>query len=114
MNIVRANEGAQYDAPGHFAGVFFAKQGDSAPGNKHLAVNLSRFKPGGGCDFAEFPKEWPINLCYYVIKGQLTVTTRNDKFTLREGDSVLWSAGDARGFVNEGDTETELLVIIGK
>ena len=114
MNVVRANEGREYEAPGHFGGVFFAKQDDSAPGNKHLTVNLSHFQPGVGCDFAEFPAEWPLNLCYYVVKGEITVTTRDNKFILHEGDSVLWSAGDARGFVNEGDTETELLVIIGK
>ena len=43
MNVVRANEGREYEAPGHFGGVFFAKQDDSAPGNKHLTVNLSHF-----------------------------------------------------------------------
>lgn len=115
MNIVRANEGTEYQAPGHFGGVFISKQGETAPGNKHLTINLSHFQPGGGCDYAEFPEEWPLNLCYYVVEGQITVTTKNnEKFTLYKGDSVLWSAGDARGFVNEGDTVTDLLVIIGK
>lgn len=115
MNVVRANEGTEYQAPGHFGGVFISKQGETAPRNKHLTINLSHFQPGGGCDYAEFPEEWPLNLCYYVVEGQITITTKNnEKFTLYKGDSVLWSAGDARGFVNEGDTVTDLLVIIGK
>lgn len=114
MNVVKANVGMNYMPPGHFGGEFTAKQDDKAPGNKHLAVNLSVFKPGGGCEFAEFPPDLPINLCYYVLKGQISVTTRDDKFTLYAGDSVLWAGGDARGFINDGDCDTEMLVIVGK
>jgi len=114
MNIVRANEGNSYMAPGHFGGEFISKQNDSAPGNKHLTLNLSHFQPGGGCEMGTIPEAAPMNLCYYVVKGQITVTTPDDKFTLYEGDSVLWAPGDTRGFVNEGDTVTDLLVMIAK
>ena len=114
MNIVKANEGKSYMAPGHFGGEFISKQNEEAPGNKHLVVNLSHFQPGGGCDYAELPENMPATLCYYLVKGQLTFTTREGKFTLYEGDCVLWAPGDARGFVNEGDSVTDLLVIIGK
>lgn len=115
MNIVRANEGKEYDAAGHFGGTFIGKQGLDIPGNKHLTVNLSHFQPGGGCDYTEFPQDWPLDLCYYVIKGEITVTTKNnEKFTLSAGDSVLWTGGDARGFVNESNDVTDLLVIVAQ
>jgi quercetin dioxygenase-like cupin family protein len=114
MNIVRANEGTSYEAAGHFGGEYFTKQNDKTPGNNHVTLNVSHFQPGGGCDFAEFPPDMPTNICYYVLNGQITVTTRDDKFTLYEGDSVLWSGGDARGFVNDGDVPMDLLVVIGR
>ena len=115
MNIIRANEGNEYSALGHFGGVFIGKHTQDVPGNKHLTVNLSHFEPGGGCDYAEFPEEWPLDLCYYVLKGELTFTTKNDeKFVLKAGDSVLWTGGDARGFINEGNEVADLLVIIAQ
>ena len=43
MNLVRANEGSEYSAPGHFGGVFVSKHGKDLPGNKHLAVSVSTF-----------------------------------------------------------------------
>lgn len=113
MNLVRANEGNEYAAAGHFGGTFIAKQNENIAGNEHLSVSLSHFQPGGGCEYKEISKEWGKILCYYLVKGQITVTTKNDeKFTMYEGDSVLWVPGDARGFVNEGNTVADLLVII--
>ena len=115
MNIVRANEGSEYMAAGHFGGVFISKQNDSVPGNTHLTVNLSHFQPGGGCEYAEFPEDWGVNMCYYVVEGQLTFTVKSgEEFTLTKGDCVLWTPGDGRSFVNKGDTVTDLLVVIAK
>ena len=113
MNLVRANEGSHYSAPGHFGCELFSKQTAQVSGNEHLEVNLSRLEPGGGCEFGGIPPV-PITLCYYVLKGEITVTTQDDQFVMREGDCVLWNKDDSRGFVNEGDTLAELLVIVGK
>lgn len=113
MKLIKASEGKNYMAPGHFGGEFVSKIDDSIEGNKHLALNVSHFQPGGGCEYAAFPQAMP-NLIYYVLKGQITVTTDTDKFVMTEGDCVIWNGGDIRGFVNEGDTVTDLLVIIGK
>lgn len=113
MNIVKAKEGVPYQAAGHHGGVYLSLQNDKVPGNEHLTVNLSHFDPGGGCDMSTIPAG--MNLCYYLLKGQLTFTVKGgETFTLHEGDSVLWAAGDERGFTNYGDTVADLLVIIAK
>lgn len=115
MNLVRANEGSEYSAPGHFGGVFVSKHGKDLPGNKHLAVSVSTFEPGGGCDYLEFPEDWPLDLCYYLLEGELKVTTKNgETFVFKAGDTVLWTGGDARGFINETDKPAKLLVIIAQ
>ncbi|MDR1797451.1 MAG: cupin domain-containing protein [Clostridiales Family XIII bacterium] len=112
MNIVKADKGVSYEAAGHHGGIYLALQ-SAATEKASLAVNLSHFDPGGGCDPAVIPAG--MTLCYFVVKGQLSFTvTGEEPFTLQAGDSVLWAPGDERGFVNDGDQVADLLVVIVK
>ena len=113
MQYIRSEEGQSYMAPGHFGGEFISKIDDTIEGNDHLTLNVSHFQPGGGCEYGSFPAAMP-NLIYYVLNGQITVTTDTETFEMKKGDCVIWNGGDVRGFVNEGETVTDLLVIIGK
>ncbi|WP_163332068.1 cupin domain-containing protein, partial [Klebsiella aerogenes] len=51
---------------------------------------------------------------FYVVKGQMTFDTGSQKFTLTEGQAVLFEPGDPHYTINQGTEESACLVITVK
>lgn len=47
-----------------------------------------------------------------VVSGEITVVTENDRTVLRELDSCLLAAGEARSLINETNLPASMLVIL--
>lgn len=114
MKVTKANEGVEYSPPGHFGVNCVRLQDPDASGGEHLVLSISRFEPGGGCEFSAVPDDAPINMLYYIVEGEMSVTVPDGSFVLKAGDSVEWLPGDGRSIRNETDKMTTMLVIIGK
>ena len=75
-----------------------------------VTVGLSHFLPGGGAKMSESPAE----LLYYIVEGEMTVTTDDGKeHVLHEGDSIHFSPMQGRESKNTGCVTAKMLVIIG-
>ena len=114
MKIMRLADAKPYDAPGHFGMTPLRLHSAELSGGKHLTLGLSMFLPGGGAEFSKVPETMDMNLIYYVVQGEMTVTTETETFVLRAGDSVEWVPGDGRGIKNETNQPASMLVIVGK
>ena len=54
------------------------------------------------------------NLIYYIVSGEMTVTTDEGEFILHAGDSICFQPGDGRSCRNTGMEAATMLVITGK
>ena len=112
MNIARFDELKPYDAPHHFQMAALRVHGKETCGAETLTVGLSHFLPGGGADSRPVPEG--MELVYYVVEGEMAVTTSEGRSVLRKGDSIFLRGGELRGVKNETTAPASMLVIIGK
>ena len=112
MKITRSNELVQYNPKGHYN--MLARRAHSAEvsGSKLLTIGLSEFEPGGGAENSVVPEG--MELVYYIVDGEMELTTPAGVTTLKAGDSALFQAGDARSVVNKSDHKSSMLVIAAK
>lgn len=112
MKITRSDELVQYNPKGHYN--MLARRAHSADvsGTKQLTIGLSVFNPGGGAETSVVPEG--MELVYYVVKGEMELTTPAGVTVLKAGDSALFQAGDSRSVVNKTDGESHMLVISAK
>lgn len=107
--IVRRDEATFYEAPGHY---------DMRPTRLHnpqdvndgrIIMGLSRFLPGGGCEFGSNPLE----SIYYILEGEMDLETEDgSKRTLHKGDSFHCGPGTKKGIQNNGCTTCQMLVCL--
>lgn len=72
----------------------------------HEIVHLSLDKNG------EIPAHaLPINVVFYVIKGEGILTIENKSFAAKKGDILEVEANKNRSWINNAETNLELLVI---
>ena len=82
-------------------------------GHYDLIVGVSYFLPnGGGAEYKKVPED--TNLIYYIVSGEMTVTTDEGEFILHAGDSICFQPGDGRSCRNTGMEAATMLVITGK
>lgn len=112
MKITRNDELVPYNPKGHYD--MLARRAHSADvsGTKQLTVGLSQFNPGGGAEASTVPEG--MELVYYIVDGEMELTTPEGVTTLKTGDSALFQAGDTRSVVNKTDKVTSMLVISAK
>lgn len=112
MKITRSDELVQYNPKGHYN--MLARRAHSADvsGTKQLTVGLSVFSPGGGAENSVVPEG--MELVYYIVEGEMELTTPAGVTALKAGDSALFQAGDARSVVNKTDKNASMLVISAK
>ena len=67
---------------------------------------------GGGAEYKKVPED--TNLIYYIVSGEMTVTTDEGEFILHAGDSICFQPGDGRSCRNTGMEAATMLVITGK
>lgn len=73
-----------------------------------FSVQVSKAPPGGGGEMHHH-EEW--SQVFYVAKGEMTFDTGKERFTLTEGQSVLFEPGDPHYTLNESEEESTCLVI---
>lgn len=92
--------------PNHFGGLNVL---DIVPfKDSSFSVQVSKAPPGGGGDMHHHDT-W--SQVFYVADGQLTFDTGSERFTLTEGQAVLFEPGDPHYTLNEGDSESTTIVI---
>jgi glyoxylate utilization-related uncharacterized protein len=113
MKLQRHSDIKPYEAPGHFDVATLRVHGaDTGSGSKHLTLGLSYFLPGGGAKAA--PVVEGMELIYYVVEGEMTVTTNGETVVLKAGDSIFFTAGDVRESINNSKDPVAMLVMISK
>ena len=106
--VTKANESYKYEAPGHFD-VRTTRLHDADDVNGQVTMGLSHFLPDGGADMAKAPKE----LIYYIIEGEMTITTDDGVDTvLHKGDSIHIGVGQGRSCRNTGIAGAQMLVVL--
>ncbi|MBR5382145.1 MAG: cupin domain-containing protein [Oscillospiraceae bacterium] len=105
--VTYANEARPYQAGGHFD-CRATRLHDADELDGRLIVGLSHFLPGGGAEM----KTANIELLYYIIEGEMTVTTDDGKdHVLHAGDSIRFMPGQNRASKNTGIASAKMLVV---
>lgn len=92
--------------PNHFGGLTVR---DVVPfGDGDFAIQLSRAPKGGG---GELHHHEDLAQTFFIISGELTFDTGKERFTLKQGEAVLFEPRDPHYTINEGDAESACLVI---
>ena len=105
--VTKANESYNYEAKGHYD-VRTTRLHDPEDVDGQITLGLSHFLPGGGAEMGTAPKE----LIYYIIEGEMTVTTDDGKETvLHKGDSIHFGPNQGRASKNTGITAAQMLVV---
>lgn len=74
-----------------------------------LIMGITYFVPGGGTDFSNNPLE----SIYYVLTGELTLTTEDGQKTLLQaGDSFHCVGGVSKSVLNTGTEVSQMLVCL--
>jgi uncharacterized cupin superfamily protein len=105
--VTKAAEAYKYEAPLHYD-VRTTRLHDADDVNGQITLGLSHFLPGGGAEMGKVPKE----LVYYIIEGEMTITTDDDVRTvLRKGDSIHFGPDQGRSCKNTGIVGAQMLVV---
>ena len=92
--------------PGHFGGLEVL---DIVPfKGRNFSIQLSKAPPGAGGEMHHHDTWAQL---FYVVKGELTFDTGEERFTLHDGESVLFDPHDPHYTLNEGAEESLSLVI---
>ena len=106
MEIWRNENPVRFTPPDHFGGLtstdIFPFEG------RNFAVQASNIPPGGGGELHHHD-HWAQ--AFYIVAGQLTFDTGNERFELVAGQSVLFDPKDPHYTLNEGDSDTVALVV---
>lgn len=105
--VTKVDESTKYEAKGHFD-VRTTRLHDAKDVQGEITLGLSHFLPDGGAEMAKSPKE----LIYYIVEGEMTVTTEDGKeHKLNAGDSIHLSPYEGRSSRNTGCSSAKMLVI---
>lgn len=106
MQIWRGDRQDTFVPDGHFGGLQVA---NVVPFENHnFSVQVSYAPPGGGGDMHHH-ESWAQ--VFYIVKGELTFDTGDERFTLEAGESVLFQPLEPHHTINESDDESVSLVI---
>ena len=108
--ITRRTDAVPYEAPGHYnmCPTRLHNPGDVNDGR--ITVGLSHFLPGGGCQFGSNMLE----SIYYIIEGEMELTTEHETTILHAGDSFHCGTGTQKAIQNHGPVSCQMLVILTK
>ncbi len=106
--ITRANEAYKYEAAGHFDVRTTRLHNPTDVNDGKVIMGLSHFLPGGGAE----KNSLPVEFIYYIISGEMTITTDDGEFCLKAGDSIHAGPHTTKSSINTGITAAQMLVII--
>jgi quercetin dioxygenase-like cupin family protein len=109
MKIWREKNPATFTPPAHFGGL---KVANIVPfGDGDLSVQVSKAPPGAGGELHHHDS-W--SQVFYILVGDLTVDTGGERFTLKQGEAVLFEPKDPHHTINEGKGDSVSLVFTVK
>ena len=109
MRIWREESVEGFTPPNHFGNL---KVFDVVPfKDNNYCVQVSKAPPGAGGELHHH-ESWAQ--VFYILSGQLTFDTGNERFTLHQGQSVLFEPLDPHYTLNEGDEMSVSLVLTVK
>jgi quercetin dioxygenase-like cupin family protein len=109
MKIWREKNPVTFTPPAHFGGLQVA---NIVPLDGNIfSVQISTAPPGAGGEMHHH-EDW--SQVFYVLKGQLTFDTGKERFTLVQGESVLFERMDPHYTLNEGSEDSVSMVITVK
>lgn len=97
-----------YQAPKHFNMTALRLHGKEESGAQKFWMGLSHFLPGGGAEYDESPTE----KIYFVLDGEVTVISKNEKIVLKAWDSIHIGPGEGREIINAANKPASMLVVI--
>ncbi len=105
--VTKAAEAVTYDPAGHYdMRATRLHNADDVDGT--ITLGYSHFLPGGGAEMGKAP----VELVYYVVEGEMTVTTEDDQIhVLHAGDSIHFAPQVGRASVNTGIVTAKMLVV---
>lgn len=108
VRVIKANEGAPYDAANHF-NMWGLRKFGAPEGARVLNVSISEFMPHGGATMSASDKE----RIYCVLRGSITVKDESGKaYVADENDMVYIAPGEPREIAVNGVVAARMLVII--
>jgi quercetin dioxygenase-like cupin family protein len=107
VNIWRRSNAEYFEPPGHFGGLHLADIVTRELG-ANFSIQESVAPPGAGGHSHHHEAEAQL---FLVIKGVLTFDTGPDRFTLHEGEAVLFQPLEPHATVNDGSGDSVSVVI---
>ena len=107
MHITRLADAKPFDPPGHRGVGPFRLVGGEPASTEGISVVLSHYLPGGQAEMA--PQ--PVETVYVLVAGELVMISEGKEETLRQYDSVHFTAGTIRQVVNRTQLPASMLVI---
>lgn len=104
---ITVDDAKPYSPPGHFKMEAMGLIGGRTGNAKDVGVSLSIFQPGGGADQTAKPAE----SIYFVLEGELTITTPEGNIILNQYDSIYRPVGAVAGIINKSSKPVKMLVI---
>ncbi len=106
MISVKDARGTQYEAAKHWE--VYGLQKITETQSNRTTVCYSYFQPNGGAEMSSSPKE----RVYYVVKGSITVSGKDEKHVLDAGDLIYIAPGEERDMTINDGKPAEVLVFI--
>lgn len=108
MKKVELKDVKPYQAARHFNMTALKLHGKEETGAEKFWMGLSHFLPCGG---AEYDKS-PVEKIYFVLKGEVTIKTKDKIILLKEWDSIHIGPNEGREIINESNKPASMLVVI--
>ena len=108
MKKIELKDAKSYQAPKHYNMTAFRLHGKEESDAQKFSVGLSHFLPGGGAEYVVVP----VEIVYFVLEGEITISTESEKFILKQWDSIHISPGEGREVINETNKPASMLVIV--
>lgn len=110
MKKVEIKNVSPYSAPLHFDMKAMKLHGTEETGATKFWMGMSYFLPGGGAEWAY--DESPTEKIYFVLDGEIVVTSKEGDFVLQKGDSIFIGPNEGRSMLNKTNQVATVLVVI--
>lgn len=110
MKKVELKDVSPYNAPLHFDMKSMKLHGTEETGATKFWMGMSYFLPGGGAEWAY--ENSPTEKIYFMVEGEMVVTSKDGEIVLRKGDSLFIGPNEGRSMLNRTNQVATVLVAI--
>jgi len=110
MKKIELKDVSPYSAPLHFDMKAMKLHGTEESGATKFWMGMSYFLPGGGAEWAY--ENSATEKVYYMLDGEVTVTSKDGEIVLKKGDSLFIGPNEGRSMLNKSNTVATVLVVI--